>query len=214
MPARIDPSQIPAAPNLEFESLLWNSGISLVVGLDEAGRGAWAGPVAAAAVVLPADISILVELTGVRDSKELTPEKRDFLAVIIKSRSIAHHVGFASPQEIDRFGILPATRLAMHRAIVGLGVFPEHLLIDALFLPDVSTPQTALYKGDQRSLSIAAASILAKTARDAIMHEYDQSYPQYGFARHKGYGTKFHIANLEKFGASPIHRMSFAPLKR
>jgi ribonuclease HII len=213
MPARIDPAQIPATPDLEFESSLWKCGIFLAAGLDEAGRGAWAGPVAAAAVILPVEPGIYVELIGVRDSKELTPEKRDLLVIKIKAKSFAYHVGFGSPEEIDRLGILPATRLAMQRAINGLKCFPEHLLIDALFLPDLAVPQTALIKGDQRSLSIAAASILAKTARDALMREYDQTYPQYGFARHKGYGTKMHIANLEKFGASPIHRMSFAPLK-
>jgi ribonuclease HII len=214
MPSRIDPALIPAAPDLEFESALWSQAIRLVAGLDEAGRGAWAGPVAAAAVILPVDQGILRELTGVRDSKQLTPERRAELAVLINEKALTCCVGLASNEEIDRYGIVPATRLAMQRALDGLKSPPDHLLIDALFLPDNSTTQTALLKGDQRCLSIAAASILAKTARDEIMREFDSAYPEYSFANHKGYGTRAHFDRLKTNGPCPIHRMSFSPLKK
>jgi ribonuclease HII len=213
MPTRIDPAQIPPAPNLDFESALWQQHIPLAAGLDEAGRGAWAGPVAAAAVILPADPGIEIKLKGVRDSKELTPVQREELAEKIRTHALSYATGLSSAGEIDALGILPATRLAMQRAISRLAEHPDHLLIDALFLPDVEIPQTSLIKGDQRSLSIAAASILAKTTRDALMREFDHEYPLYRFARHKGYGTAVHRAAIEKHGPCPIHRMSFAPLK-
>jgi len=213
MTARIDPAQIPPAPNLEFESALWRQKIHFTAGLDEAGRGAWAGPVAAAAVILPNDFDIEEKLSGVRDSKELTPLQREEMAEKINNHALSHAVGFASAEEIDALGILPATRLAMARALAGLSEHPGHLLIDALFLPDVGIPQTALLKGDQRCLSIAAASILAKTARDALMRELDKDYPGYGFSRHKGYGTAYHQAAITRYGACSIHRMSFTPFK-
>jgi ribonuclease HII len=213
MPARIDPGLIPLAPDLEYESALWRSGIHLVAGLDEAGRGAWAGPVAAAVVLLPAAQEMLQVLSGVRDSKELIPAKREELAQKIKLNAAAWAVGMSSAAEIDQMGIVPATRLAMQRAISQLSGVPEHLLIDALFLPEVNIPQTALIKGDQRSLSIAAASILAKTSRDAVMRENELLYPGYGFAAHKGYGTAFHQKSLQRFGPCDIHRFSFMPVK-
>jgi ribonuclease HII len=215
MPGRIDPALIPAAPDLSFESALWAQGLVRIAGLDEAGRGAWAGPVAAAAVILPNDINIQRELTGVRDSKQVRAERRAELALAIESCALACCCGFAGNDEIDTLGIVPATRLAMQRALAGLqeSASAQHLLIDALFLPDVGVPQSSLIKGDQRSLSIAAASILAKHNRDELMRELDQKYPGYGFARHKGYGTQAHQLALEKFGITPIHRMSFAPLK-
>ena len=213
MPTRIDPAQIPPAPNLEFESALWQQNLRLAAGLDEAGRGAWAGPVAAAAVILPVNTEITEKLTGVRDSKELTPLERERLADRIQIYALAYATGLASAEEIDTIGILPATRIAMTRALAGLGQIPDHLLIDALFLPDLSIPQTSLIKGDKRSLSIAAASILAKTARDALMRAFDHEYPQYGFARHKGYGTRVHRESIERVGPCAIHRMSFSPLK-
>jgi ribonuclease HII len=213
MPAKIDPGLIPSAPNLEFETMLWSQGIRRVAGLDEAGRGAWAGPVAAASVILPPNFEILEILKGVRDSKELIPTRREILAAKIKESAIAWAVGMSSAAEIDELGILPATRLAMQRAIAALQEQPDHLLIDAFFLVDIDIPQTALVKGDQRSLSIAAASILAKTARDAIMRENDIKYPGYGFTAHKGYGTQLHQKSIDALGACPIHRMSFAPLQ-
>jgi len=214
MPTRIDPAQIPAAPDLRFEECLWQQGLLRVAGLDEAGRGAWAGPVVAGAVILPVEEAILQTLKGVRDSKELTPERRSELAPVIHEAALAWAVGECSAEEIDTIGILPATRLAMQRALRQLQIEAQHLLIDALFLPDEDSPQTALIKGDQRSLSIAAASILAKTHRDAWMIACEQEYPQYGFARHKGYGTKLHQECLKQNGPCAIHRRSYAPVKQ
>ncbi|MCX6055729.1 MAG: ribonuclease HII [Chloroflexi bacterium] len=213
MPARMDSSQIPDSPNLHFESSLWSDSILHIAGLDEAGRGAWAGPVVAAAVVLPNDPSIVEALFGVRDSKQLSPEKRTLLSPRIKNIALAWGVGFSDPLEIDHFGIVPATRIAMQRALQDLKISPDHLLLDALFLPENPTPQTALIKGDQRSLTIAAASILAKTARDDWMLDMHIEHPEYGFDRHKGYGTKIHQNALLKNGKTPIHRLSFKPLR-
>jgi ribonuclease HII len=213
MPARLDPSQIPAAPNLEFEQDLWLQAVRYIAGLDEAGRGAWAGPVMAGAVILPPSTDILKLLEGVRDSKELSPARRADLAPVICNHAFAWAVGESSAAEIDALGILPATRLAMQRALRALAETADHLLIDALFLPDVDIPQTALIKGDQRSLSIAAASILAKTSRDAWMCDCETLYPQYGFSRHKGYGTSLHQQRLKSYGPSAIHRRSFAPIR-
>jgi ribonuclease HII len=213
MPARLDLAQIPAAPDLQFEQALWRQGVSFVAGFDEAGRGAWAGPVVAGAVILPSEISICEKLKGVRDSKQLSPEQRSELAPLIRESALAWGVGESSAAEIDALGILPATRLAMMRALQALTTCSQHLLIDALFLPDVDIPQTALIKGDQRSLSIAAASILAKTSRDAWMVSSERQYPQYGFAQHKGYGTALHQQRLAEHGASPIHRFTFAPIR-
>lgn len=213
MPARIDRSQIPAAPDLSFERSLWKQQLLRIAGLDEAGRGAWAGPVAAAAVILPPDPEILHTLDGVRDSKELTPQRRSELAPVIQKAALAWATGECSAAEINEIGILPATRLAMQRALGELKIKAEHLLIDALFLPDEDCGQTALIKGDQRSLSIAAASILAKTWRDAWMIACEKEYPQYGFDRHKGYGTALHQKRLEMYGVSAIHRRSYAPIR-
>lgn len=213
MPTRIDRSLIPSAPNVDFESAYWAQGVDLVAGLDEAGRGCWAGPVAAAAVILPNDKKILNTLEGVRDSKQLSPERRAELSLVIEDHALDWSCGFSSNKEIDCYGIVPATRLAMQRALDGLKHFPKHLLIDALFLPDTDLPQTALIKGDQRSLSIAAASILAKHTRDEWMRELDLKYPGFGFAEHKGYGTLVHQSALKKLGATTLHRMSFCPMK-
>jgi ribonuclease HII len=214
MPRRIDPSEIPASPELKFEMPLWQNGILAVAGLDEAGRGAWAGPVSAAAVILPPDPDVLLRLAGVRDSKQMSAAARADWAEKIHAQALSWGVGFATHAEIDQRGIVPATRLAMARALEGLIPAPGHLLIDALRLPGNPTPQTALIKGDARSLSIAAASVLAKTARDALLVELDGLYPGYGFARHKGYGTAFHQAALQALGPCAIHRMTFAPLAR
>jgi len=213
MPARIDLCQIPAAPDLEFEQYLWLQGIHSIAGLDEAGRGAWAGPVVAGAVILPQDPKILDILKGVRDSKQLSPKRRASLSPVIQQYAAAWGVGESSAAEIDALGILPATRLAMQRALAALVENAQHLLIDALFLQDVDTPQTALIKGDQRSLSIAAASILAKTSRDAWMVACTEQYPRYEFARHKGYGTALHQKCLAEAGPCAIHRQSFAPIR-
>lgn len=204
---------LPPAPNLDHELELWNRHINLIAGLDEAGRGAWAGPVAAGAVILPQNDDLTDILYGVNDSKQLSALKRDHWAAVIRNVALAWGVGFASHEEIDQLGILPATRLAMKRALQQLSKSPDHLLIDALKLPQINLPQIALIKGDCRSLSIAAASILAKTSRDAYMKEQDQFFPQYGFARHKGYGTLRHQNALKEFGPCQIHRRSFNPIR-
>jgi ribonuclease HII len=207
-----DLSLLPPAPDLSFEQALWDSGLSVVAGIDEAGRGALAGPVAAGAVVLPCDPGVAVRLHGVRDSKQMSPRQREEARERIRAVALTWGVGLASPDEIDALGILPATRLAACRALEALNPLPEHLLLDYLFLPEIPLSQTALVKGDCRSLSIAAASVLAKTARDALLRELDVCYPGYGFAVHKGYGTQAHRLALRRLGASPVHRLSFALL--
>jgi len=213
MPKRIDPALIPDAPNLEFEESLWNAGIKRIVGIDEAGRGALAGPVAAAAVILPAEKNIELELQGVRDSKEMNASQRESWAQTIRELVLEFGVGLASSDEIDNLGIVPATRLAAQRAVQSISLSPDYLLLDYLFLPDLPIPQPSLIKGDARSLSIAAASVLAKTSRDARMLELDRQYTGYGFADNKGYGTKVHRNSISVLGPSPVHRMSFAPMR-
>ena len=209
MVEKFDPSLLPKRPNLQFENLLWENGVHDVAGIDEAGRGALAGPVAAAAVILPPGAEIASRLNGVHDSKQLSPAKRNFWAACIRSEVLAYGVGLASHLEIDAYGIVPATRLAVQRAVDNLAFPPQHLLLDFLALPECSTPQTLLVKGDARCLSIAAASILAKTTRDAYMTDLDRAYPGYGFAIHKGYGTYAHRRALQMLGPSPVHRRSF-----
>jgi ribonuclease HII len=208
MPA-FDISLLPPEPDLSFELPLWRAGLSAVAGIDEAGRGALAGPVAASAVILPPDTKIMQNLKGVRDSKQLTAERRQAAREKILRYAIAWGVGFATSSEIDQIGILPATRLAARRALEALSITPAHLLLDYILLPEVATPQTALVKGDCRSLSIAAASILAKTSRDAILCGFDMTYPGYGFSRHKGYGTRAHREAIRQLGVCPVHRLSF-----
>jgi ribonuclease HII len=205
--------EIPPAPDLTNEHSLWKGGIRLVAGLDEAGRGAWAGPVVAAVVILPQIANLEKNLLGVRDSKQMNARLREYWAEIIRDQAQAWGIGYAEHSEIDQLGIVPATRLAMQRALSKLSETPDHLLIDALLLPAVDKPQTALVKGDQRSLSIAAASILAKTTRDILMNQEDNFYPLYGFSRHKGYGTRYHQQALYENGPCPIHRLSFRPLR-
>ncbi len=200
-------------PDLSFEFALWQSGISLVAGLDEAGRGAWAGPVAAAAVILSPAPDLAQRLNGVRDSKQMTARQRALWAERIRGVALAWGVGFATAQEIDSVGILPATRLAMQRALAQLDLAPQHLLLDAVRLPEVTLPQTALFKGDRRVLSIAAASVLAKTERDRLMEKLEVEFPGYSFARHKGYGTVIHRTALESLGPCGQHRKSFRPIK-
>ncbi|MBC8506089.1 MAG: ribonuclease HII [Anaerolineales bacterium] len=186
-------------------------GIQKVAGIDEAGRGALAGPVAAAAVILPPKRRIARALGGVRDSKQMTAAQRESWAQTIQEVALAFGVGFASPEEIDTLGIIPATQLAAKRALSKLSANPEYLLIDYISLPDTTLPQTSFVKGDMRSLSIAAASVLAKTTRDALMVKLDDQYPSYGLAVHKGYGTVTHRSAISKLGPSPIHRLSFEP---
>ena len=208
----------PKYPTLDFEQNLWNAGYSHIAGIDEAGRGAWAGPVCAAAVILPPEPSLTSILPQVRDSKLMTPLARETWAPRIRAVALAWGVGFASSQEIDNLGILSSTKLAALRALSELcpaipsrvPLLPDYLLTDYLLFPSLDLPQTALVKGDQLSLSVAAASVLAKTARDAHMRELDGGYPGYGFARHKGYGTHIHQLAIRQLGLCEIHRKSFS----
>jgi ribonuclease HII len=198
-------------PDLNYEKKFWRGGFKFIAGLDEAGRGALAGPVTVAAVILPYDNPHLARtLSGARDSKQMTPLARARLAPRIREIACAWGIGFASAEEIDSLNIVPATRLAALRALETMQMLPDYLLTDfRLELPELDISQTALVKGDQRSLSIAAASILAKTARDEFMCSVDSEYPQYGFAYHKGYGTLKHRATILQIGHSPLHRKTF-----
>ncbi len=204
-------------PDLQLELHLHAHGYSLVAGIDEAGRGAWAGPVVAAAVVLPLELgpaALLAQLAGVDDSKRLRPAARAALVPRILECARAVGVGGAGPGEVDRDGLVPATRAAMIRALAMLDPQPDCLLIDAVRLPQCDLPQTSLIRGDGRSLSIAAASIVAKVARDELMAGLEERYPGYGFGRHKGYGTAAHRRALGRLGAAEVHRMSYAPLSQ
>ena len=176
-----------------------------ICGIDEAGRGPLAGPVVAAAAVLPKDCQIFY----LNDSKKLSEKKRDLLFDEIKEKAVAYGIGIVSPQVIDEINILQATYEAMRQAISQLNVIPEILLNDAVTIPGVDIMQVPIVKGDAKSVSIAAASILAKVTRDHMMEEYDKEYPEYGFAKHKGYGTPAHITALKEFGPTPIHRRTF-----
>lgn len=176
-----------------------------ICGIDEAGRGPLAGPVVAAAAVLPKDCQIFY----LNDSKKLSEKKRDLLFDEIKEKAVAYGIGIVSPQVIDEINILQATYEAMRQAISQLNVIPEILLNDAVTIPGVDIMQVPIVKGDAKSVSIATASILAKVTRDRMMMEYDQIYPEYGFAKHKGYGTAAHIAALKEYGPCPIHRRTF-----
>ena len=197
-------------PDLTYESNLWPC-YKYIAGLDEAGRGALAGPVAVSAVILPDNDPLLPRnLERVRDSKQMTPLERESLAPCIKETALAWSVAFASAEEIDLYGIVPATRLAALRALEGLSLSPQYLLTDfRLELPQLDVPQTALVHGDALCLSIAAASVLVKTARDALMLELDSRYPGYGLGKHKGYGTQTHRLAMKQLGISPIHRKTF-----
>ncbi len=180
-------------------------GMEYVCGIDEAGRGPLCGPVVAGAVILPRDSCIF----GVKDSKKLSEKKREELFEIIKAEATSWAVGIATEKEIDEINILQATYRAMRRAIGALSVQPDVLLNDAVTIPEVEVPQVPIIKGDANCYSIAAASILAKVTRDRIMRELDEKYPRYGFAKHKGYGTKEHYAALEKYGPCEVHRRTF-----
>ncbi len=201
-------------PNFALEAVLSRiHGCKAIAGIDEAGRGALAGPVVAAAVILPSDRPDLAWiLREVRDSKELTPRKREELFDLVLDVALAVGVGSASNVEIDEWGIVGATRAAMIRALGELDVTPDALLIDYLRLPDVKMPQLAVPKGDRMSVSIAAASIIAKVSRDRLMVKMDETFPGYGFASHKGYGTRRHKDALRRLGPCRIHRLSFRPV--
>lgn len=176
-----------------------------ICGVDEVGRGPFAGPVVAAAVILPKDCSILY----INDSKKLSPKKREELYPCIMEQAVSVGIGMASPQRIDEINILQATYEAMREAVSKLSVKPNILLNDAVTIPQIDMPQVPIVKGDAISISIAAASIIAKVTRDRIMVEYDKQYPQYHFAENKGYGAQVHIAALKQYGATPIHRKTF-----
>jgi ribonuclease HII len=179
--------------------------------VDEAGRGAWAGPVCAAVVILPwKEPYLSAELSGVRDSKQMTPRQRLHWCAEIQSRALDWGVGFTNAEEIDQMGIVPATRLAVIRALETITIMPEHLLIDYLKLPESNLPQTPIIKGDAKCLSIAAASVLAKVTRDSLMFAFDGQYSGYSFSKHKGYGTAQHQQAIRQNGLCAIHRKSFA----
>lgn len=190
---------------LEFENKVISSGYSAVCGVDEAGRGPLAGPVCAAAVILPQNTVI----DGVNDSKKLSEKKREQLFDVITEKALAYCVSWASVEEIEEINILNAAMLAMKRAVEGLSIKADFALIDGNKTPDLDIPAYSIVKGDARSMSIAAASILAKVSRDRLMYEYDTKYPQYNFAKHKGYGTTLHREMILKYGPCEIHRPSF-----
>lgn len=201
-------------PHLQKEIALLRQGYRFVAGLDEAGRGAWAGPVAAAAVILPLDQADLpARLAHLRDSKEMSPALRERLFDVIMAAALAVGVGQASAEQVDSLNVVGATRLAMQQAIAQLAIAPEALLLDHIKLPAVLLPQESFPKAENISLSVAAASVVAKVTRDRLMVELHATYPQYGFDRHKGYGTARHRAALAQFGPAPCHRLSFQPLQ-
>ena len=206
---KFDISTLPKYPDLKIEAPLWDAGWAHIAGIDEAGRGALAGPVCAAAVILPNLPKRTRSLAGVRDSKQMTQLQRERFEPLVKEIAISYGIGFATAAEIDEIGILPATRLAAKRAVEALSPTPDYLITDYLKLPEIDIPQEHFIKGDARSLTIAAASVLAKTARDAHLRQLDEQVPGYDLSRHKGYGTKAHRAAIHKLGKSPIHRQSF-----
>ncbi len=202
---------------LLHERHYWGRGLSAIAGVDEAGRGPLAGPVVAAAVVFPEKVAVDVlcgTLAQLTDSKQLTASQREaFFAALYADTRLAIGVGISSVEEIDRINILRATHCAMRRAIEALPNRPDHILVDGLPVPGLPVGSTALVGGDALSLSIAAASVVAKVARDRMMIALDQRYPNYGFARHKGYGTALHTQALLEYGPTPEHRRSFRPVR-
>ena len=190
---------------LEYEEKAYSQGYNIVCGIDEAGRGPLAGPVYAAAVILPKGCII----DGLNDSKKLSEKKRDYLFDVIKETAVSYGVGVATQREIDEINILQATFLAMRRAVDNLSVAPDIALIDGNRRPGLNIAEQDIVKGDAKSMSIAAASVIAKVSRDRYMLEMAEKYPQYQFEKHKGYGTKLHYEMIEKYGISPIHRKSF-----
>lgn len=193
-------------PDYSFETEARQKGYKLVCGVDEAGRGPLAGPVCAAAVILPDNCDI----PGLNDSKKLTEKKREALFDVIKEKAIAYNIAFGTVDEIEQINILNATFLAMNRAIDGLSVKCDFALIDGNRIPtDIKVPSKTVVKGDSKSMSVAAASVLAKVTRDRLLMEYDKQYPEYGFKNHKGYGTREHYAAIAAHGINEIHRKSF-----
>jgi ribonuclease HII len=207
-------NSLPLSPTLEEEKRLWQAGYPAIAGIDEAGRGALAGPVVAGAVILPRNCSYEGVWAAVKDSKLLTPNQREVLADQIQQQASAWAVGSATAQEIDEIGIAPATRLAMTRAIEALLPNPNYILLDWVRLAATNIPQESFCKGDRRIVSIAAASILAKTHRDALLVALHDYHPPYGFASHKGYATAAHLAAIKKYGPCAEHRHSFAPIRQ
>jgi ribonuclease HII len=201
----------------EFERALWQKNLARVAGVDEAGRGPLAGPVVAAAAVLPsgwAESGLPRELNGLNDSKQLTPLQREsFFAFLTACGEVEYAVAQIDSIQIDAINILQATHRAMNAALANLVPQPQHVLVDGRPVKTMRLPQTAIVKGDARSYSIAAASVLAKVTRDRLMLDFDRRWPAYGFAQHKGYGTARHLAAIAAHGPCPIHRKSFAPLK-
>lgn len=195
--------------NTFWEKRLWKDKFSFVAGLDEAGRGAWAGPVVAAAVILPP----FKDFHGIDDSKKLTPKKRDALYELVCSQALAYGVGIVSSLEIDRINILQATLVAMKQAVGKLKNQPDYLLIDGNFGIDVSIPQKTLIRGDSLSVSIGAASILAKVTRDRLMGKLGETHSSFKFSKHKGYGTRLHHSEIKQHGLIPEHRKSFEPMR-
>ena len=200
----------PATAPYRYEGQAWREGMARVAGLDEAGRGPLAGPVVAAAVVIAPDRRI----KRLADSKVLSPERREELFTIIHQRAIAIGIGIVDQLTIDRINILEATRVAMKLALANLGVVPELVITDYVALRDLPCPQKNLVDGDARCATVAAASIVAKVTRDRIMFEADKQFPEYGFARHKGYGTPDHLAALDRHGPCALHRRSFSGVWR
>lgn len=193
-------------PDLSYENNARANGYKFVCGVDEAGRGPLAGPVCAAAVILPEDC----EIEGLNDSKKLSEKKREALFDVIKEKAMAYSIAFGTLEEIEEFNILEATFIAMNRAVDGLGTPADFALIDGNRVPkNMKIPCETIVKGDSKSLSVAAASVLAKVTRDRLLLEIDKEYPQYNFKKHKGYGTKEHTDLILKYGPSPVHRMSF-----
>lgn len=205
------------ADRLRFERELWRSGMTRVAGVDEAGRGPLAGPVVAAAVILPRtwlQSGCDRRLIGLNDSKQLTEARREeFFALLMAHPDICRAIAVVDAATIDHLNILRATHRAMHQALAQLPHRPDHVLVDGRPVKSMTLPQTALVRGDARSYSIAAASVLAKVSRDQLMRQFDRQFPEYGFATHKGYGTAQHLKALAAYGPCPIHRRSFAPLR-
>lgn len=192
---------------LAYEKEMLALGAEYIAGVDEVGRGPFAGPVVCAAVIMPLDTESLID--GVDDSKKIKEERREQLAALIRERAVAYRICEESPETIDEINILEATKRCMKRAVEGLSVQPDVVFVDGNFRINIELPQQNIVRGDALSYSIGAASILAKVYRDSLMREYDKQYPQYGFARHKGYGTAVHIRALKEYGPCPIHRKTF-----
>ena len=194
----------------QYERELWNQGLEYIAGVDEVGRGPLIGPVVTACVILPKNFI----LEGLNDSKQLSEKRREEFYQYIMDNAISVSIGMKDEKVIDDINIYEATKLAMYEAIENSPVLPEHVLIDAMKLEKLEIPNTSIIKGDAKSISIAAASVIAKVTRDHMMIELDKQHPEYGFAAHKGYGTKKHLEALEKYGVLKEHRKTFAPVKK